>query len=293
MKIKVVIDKKSGVCGGVKRAIKMIEEEIALDSSKDIFVNGELLHNRLEMERLMDCGLKVEEDVRKIKDNILFIRTHGVSRKTKELAKENNNLIIDATCPKVSGSQKIIEEHYLKGYQIIIVGKFNHPEVQGLLGYCNDEGLCVSDEKYIETLDFSKKSLIIAQTTVSTEKFSAMVEKIRPRIKELVIANTICPFVEKREKELIEFAKGHSVIIFIGGTNSSNTRVMFDKFSKFNSRTYLIENKEEIDFKWFKDGDMVGVSGSASTPAWQIEEVKKVIEEHFSDNPIQESDLWN
>jgi 4-hydroxy-3-methylbut-2-en-1-yl diphosphate reductase len=281
MKIKVVIDKKSGVCGGVKRAIKMIEKQIALDSDRDIYVNGELLHNRLEMERLMDCGLKVEEDVGKIRNNILFIRTHGVGKEIIERAEKNDNIIIDATCPKVSNSQQIIEEHYGKGYQIIIIGKLNHPEVQGLLGYCNNEGICVSDEKYIETIDFSRRSLIIAQTTVSTEKFTAMVEKISPRIKELIIANTICPFVEKREKELIEFAKNHSVIIFIGGTNSSNTRVMFDKFSKYNNRTYLIENKNEIDFGWFKDGDVAGVSGSASTPAWQIEEVKKVIEEHF------------
>lgn len=281
MKIKVVIDKKSGVCGGVKRAIKMIEKQIGLEPSRDIYVNGELLHNRLEMERLIDCGLKVEEDVDRIKDNILFIRTHGVGKETQNLARNNKNRIIDATCPKVSNSQKIIEEYYSKGYQIIIVGKLNHPEVQGLLGYCNNEGVVVSSERYIDTIDFSKRSLIIAQTTVSTERFDEMVKKISPRMKNLKIVNTICPFVEKREKELIEFSKNHSVIIFIGGTNSSNTKVMFEKFSKFNPRSYLIENREEIDFKWFRDGDIVGVSGSASTPAWQIEEVKKVIEDHF------------
>lgn len=282
MNIEVVIDKKSGVCGGVKRAIKMIERQIGLDPSRDIYVNGELLHNRLEMERLIDCGLKVEEDVDRIKNNILFIRTHGVGKEIQNLAINNKNVIIDATCPKVSNSQKIIEEHFSKGYQIIIVGKYYHPEVQGLLGYCNNEGVVVSSERYLGTIDFSKKSLIIAQTTVSTERFTEMVKKISSRIRELKIVNTICPFVEKREKELIDFAKNNSVIIFIGGTNSSNTKVMFEKFSKYNARSYLIENKNEIDFGWFKDGDVIGVSGSASTPAWQIEEVKKVIEDHFS-----------
>ncbi|MBN2857622.1 MAG: 4-hydroxy-3-methylbut-2-enyl diphosphate reductase [Candidatus Delongbacteria bacterium] len=281
MKIKVVIDKNSGVCGGVKRAIGMIEKQIGKHTPKDIYVNGELLHNRLEMERLMDCGLKVEEDVESIRDNILFIRTHGVSKNIKKLARKNKNIIIDATCPKVSNSQKIIEEHYADGYQIIIVGKLHHPEVQGLLGYCNNEGVVVSSERYLNTIDFSRKSLMIAQTTVSTEKFNEMVDLISPRIKDLKIVNTICPFVEKREKELIEFAKDHSVIVFIGGTNSSNTKVMFEKFSRYNKRSYLIENKDEIDFEWFKDGDVVGVSGSASTPAWQIEEVKNVIEEYF------------
>lgn len=279
MKIKVVIDNKSGVCGGVKRAIKMIEKEISRNTEKDIFVNGELLHNRLEMERLIDCGLKVEEKVEKIKNNILFIRTHGVSKNVIQMAEKNNNLVIDATCPKVSNSQRIIEDYYSQGYQIIIVGKQNHPEVQGLLGYCNNKGICVTDEKDIVKIDMNLKSLLIAQTTVSTEKFRKMVDLLKHQIKDMKISNTICPFVEKREKELIEFARNNSVIIFIGGKNSSNTKVMFDKFSQYNKRSYLIENKSEIDFKWFKRNDIIGVSGSASTPIWQIEEVKRVIED--------------
>jgi len=282
MKIKVVIDKKSGVCGGVKRAIKMIEKEIERNVEKEIFVNGELLHNRLEMERLIDCGLKVEEKVQKIKDNILFIRTHGVGKKIIELAVKNNNLIVDATCPKVSNSQRIIEDFYSRGYQIIIVGKQNHPEVQGLLGFCDDKGICVSDENDISKINMKLKSLLIAQTTVSTEKFKKMVDLLKNKIKDMKISNTICPFVEKREKELIEFAKDHNVIIFIGGKNSSNTKVMFDKFSRFNKRSYLIENKSEIDFSWFRENDLIGVSGSASTPIWQIEEVKRVIEDSLS-----------
>jgi 4-hydroxy-3-methylbut-2-en-1-yl diphosphate reductase len=278
MKIKVLIDNKSGVCGGVKRAIKMIEEEINRNTEKDIFVNGELLHNRLEMERLVDCGLKVEEKVERISDNILFIRTHGVSKEVVQMAEKNNNLVIDATCPKVSNSQRIIEDYYSRGYQIIIVGKQNHPEVQGLLGYCDKKGICISDDKDIGKVDTKLKSLLIAQTTVSTEKFKKMIDLLKNKIKNLQISNTICPFVEKREKELIEFAQNHDVIIFIGGRNSSNTKVMFDRFSTFNSRSYLIENKSEIDFGWFKENDVIGVSGSASTPIWQIEEVKCVIE---------------
>ena len=281
MKIKVVIDKKSGVCGGVKRAIKMIEKEIERNVEKEIFVNGELLHNRLEMERLIDCGLKVEEKVQRIKDNILFIRTHGVGKKVIELAVKNNNLIVDATCPKVSNSQRIIEDYYSRGYQIIIVGKQNHPEVQGLLGFCDDKGICVSDENDISKINMKLKSLLIAQTTVSTEKFKKMVDLLKNKIKDMKITNTICPFVEKREKELIEFAQDHNVIIFIGGKNSSNTKVMFDKFSRFNKRSYLIENKSEIDFSWFRENDLIGVSGSASTPIWQIEEVKRVIEDRL------------
>jgi 4-hydroxy-3-methylbut-2-enyl diphosphate reductase len=260
----------------------MIEREIGKKNGNGIFVNGELLHNRLEMERLVRSGLKVEEDVRKIKSGILFIRTHGVSKKVKDLAVSNGNTVVDATCPKVSNSQKIIEEYYSKGYQIVIVGKENHPEVKGLLGHCNFEGICILNDRDLGTIDMKRKTLIIAQTTVSSERFENFVEILRNKIEVLEISNTICPFVEKRELELIQFSKENSAVVFIGGRDSSNTKLMFEKFSKFNPRSYLIENKSEIDFSWFKEGDVIGISGSASTPIWQIEEVKKVIEDHFS-----------
>ena len=283
MKIKVIIDNKSGVCGGVSRATRMIEDKMTAVGTDNIYVNGELLHNRLEMERLMDCGLKVEEDVRKIKNGILFVRTHGVAKRILAIASSNENEVIDATCPKVSKSQRIIEDFFSKGYQIIIVGKGGHPEVQGLLGYCNYEGICVMKDDDIKKLDLSKKSLLIAQTTVATSIFQYFIDVISPQIKNLEIAMTICPFVEKREEELVEFAKEFSIIIFIGGKNSSNTKVMFEKLNKYNKRSYLIENKDEIDYSWFKENDIVGLSGSASTPIWQIKEIKSVIVKYFKD----------
>ena len=188
MNIEVIIDNKSGVCGGVDRATRMIENKMDSVGTDNIYVNGELLHNRLEMERLMDCGLKVEEDVKKIKNGILFVRTHGVAKNILEIASSNENEVIDATCPKVSKSQHIIEDHFAKGYQIIIVGKEGHPEVQGLLGYCNYEGICVMKKKDIGNLDLKRKSLLIAQTTVATSVFEYFINIISNQINDLEIA---------------------------------------------------------------------------------------------------------
>ena len=281
MSVKVIIDEKSGVCGGVGRAIVMIETTLESEDKSNIFVNGELLHNRLEMERLIDNGLNVEEDVSKIKNSHLFFRAHGVGKNIKELALKNGNKITDATCPKVLRSQRIIEDHYNRGFQIVIVGKYKHPEVKGLMGYCNDEGICIMDDVDLKRVDFEKKILLIAQTTVSSGLYNHFIEIFKSKVKDLEVANTICSFVENREQELIGFSQEYSVIIFIGGRNSSNTKVMFNEFKKYNKRSHLIENSGEIDFNWFQDGDVIGVSGSASTPTWQIEEIKNIIEQKF------------
>ncbi len=277
MKLSISIDKKAGVCGGVGRATKMIEKDLTNKSSKDIYVNGELLHNRLEMERLIDKGLKVEEDVRKIKNSVLFFRAHGVGKDIKKIAELGNNKIMDATCPKVLRSQKIIEEYYQQDRQIIIIGKLKHPEVKGLLGHCENKGICVMEEEDLKKINYQKKSLLIAQTTVATKIYQKFQKLLKEKISDLIIADTICSFVENREIELASFAKNHSIIVFIGGSNSSNTKVMFQKIKKENPRSYLIENIAEIKREWFAEDDSVGISGSASTPMWQLEDVKKRI----------------
>ena len=278
MNLTVKVDKKSGVCGGVKRAIKLIEKDLTNNKKSDeIFVNGELLHNRLEMERLYQMGLKLEEDVSKINDSSIFIRTHGVSKKVLIEAKDNNR-VVDATCPKVSRSQGFIEDFYKKGWQIVIVGKKKHPEIIGLLGYCNNEAICVMEDDDLKNIDYSKKTAIIAQTTVAHNLFAYFINILDKKIDKLEVVNTICSFVEKREDELIGFAQAHDVVVFIGGKNSSNTKVMFNRLSKYNNRSYQIENHNEINFEWFKENDIIGVSGSASTPLWQIEEIKNIIE---------------
>ena len=171
--IEIIIDNRSGVCGGVRRATNMIEEKLNDKNNKSrIYVNGELLHNRLEMERLESRGLNVEENIEKIKDSCLFFRAHGVGKKAFEIAKFNNNTIVDATCPKVNNSQQIIEKYHQLGYQIIIVGKELHPEVKGLLGHCNDEGVCIISKGDCSKIDFNKNTLILAQTTVSREIYN-------------------------------------------------------------------------------------------------------------------------
>ncbi len=280
--VKVIIDKRSGVCGGVNRAIKMVEKKLD-ENCKDIYINGELLHNRLEMERLIDKGLKVSNDINTLENSTLFIRTHGVGKSSIDDAKIKGNNVIDATCPKVRRSQDITYQLYKERYQIIIVGKSNHPEVIGLLGYCNNEAKIVMDEKDFTKIDFNKKSAILTQTTIAQKHFFSLVESLKKKMPNLHVADTLCSFVENREEELVSFAKENNVIVFIGGRNSSNTKVLFQKILSFNPRAYLIENVNDIEKSWFVSNDIVGVSGSASTPMWQIEEVKLVIEEMTSD----------
>ena len=127
--MKVRIDKKAGFCPGVRKAIGIAEEKVAAGHS--VAALGALIHNDREVNRLKNVGLQeinqdqFEEskiDVKQLKDQTLLIRAHGISPKLLDKIESNDIKYIDATCPLVARSHKIIKEYCKKGYDVVIVG---------------------------------------------------------------------------------------------------------------------------------------------------------------------------
>jgi len=277
--MRVVIDKHAGPCPGVKRAIRMAEEN--LTESNSLYALGPIIHNELELDRLRKKGLdvldqaKIESDnnIEKIRDKKLFIRSHGISPQLQSQLTDNHAQLIDATCGKVKRVQNIIQKYYNNGYQVIIAGKKGHPEVVGLSGYCDNKGIVFSDVSEIDKIDQFKKTVLVSQTTLSRTKFYEIRDRLSSLIENLEIINTICRHINRRHEHMARFAGSVDVLLMIGGKKSSNTGVLFDICKTQNSSSYRIESQAEIDKKWFKTDDLVGITGSASTPVWQLEEV--------------------
>ena len=89
----------------------------------------------------------------------------------------------------------------------------------------------------------------------------------------LEINNTIFKRVTNRVPVLEKFAQEHEVIIFVGGKNSSNGRFLYEVCKKHNNKSYLVEDEKELEPAWFKDVNMIGISGATSTPVWLLEEI--------------------
>ena len=269
------IDEKAGFCGGVRRAISLVEK--SLKKGEEIYARGELLHNRQEMERLRQMGLHVSDELRDVKGKQLFIRTHGESKSVLAEAERLGVEIVDATCPKVKISQEIIDRAYQAGYQIVIVGKKRHPEVTALMGFCEHQGIVVYHPRDLAKVDANKKTILIAQTTVPPEIFRRIKETMTSLIPDLTLYDTMCSFVIDRERELLEFAKRYDVVIFVGGRHSSNSRMLFQVCRTVNPRSHFVERGDELDMSWFEQAESVGITGSASTPLWQIKDIKNTL----------------
>ena len=280
----VEIDKNSGFCFGVVRAISKAEAAVA-ELGGEVYSLGDIVHNRMEGQRLEALGLKTvtHEDMASLSGRDLFIRAHGEPPTTYRRAEELGIRVIDATCPVVAQLQrKVVAAHEKMqgvGGQVVILGKRGHAEVIGLTGQVGDDVIVVEGVEDLAAVNFSRPIYFLSQTTQSIELFNHLAEEMRRRSEgvEVVVDDTICRRVAGREALLAEFSAGVSVVLFVAGRKSSNGRVLSEVCRRANPRTYNIEEASEIDVSWFEGAASVGICGATSTPRWLMEEVAEAL----------------
>lgn len=275
----VTIDDNSGFCFGVVRAID--EAEKALKTLGHVSCLGDIVHNRVEVQRLEAMGLDTvtHDDMERLEGETLLIRAHGEPPTTYRRAESLGINIVDATCPVVARLQRRLREAYEAmskvGGRVILLGKRGHAEVIGLTGQVNDDVTVVEHIEDLDQLTFDTPVYFLSQTTQSIELFNRMAEVIvkRAGAENVTIDDTICRRVAGREEKLTSFAKSVDVVLFVCGRKSSNGRVLFDVCRRANSRAYSIEEASEIDKNWFEGAASIGICGATSTPRWLMEEV--------------------
>jgi 4-hydroxy-3-methylbut-2-enyl diphosphate reductase len=281
MKLKVTIDENAGPCGGVKRVIRLAE--VSLAEGIQTVSLGDVIHNQDEVNRLQGLGLSsgdhtvIDAAANTDSRQRVLIRAHGEPPETFKKAAEQNVELIDGTCPVVTRSQNAARIHWQAGEQVVIVGKPKHAEVIGIIGHCGGEAVVVTGPDDVADLDASRRSYVLAQTTISAELYESVLREMDRRKIPYETNNTICRFVTDRNDDLPAFARQHDVVLFVGGHHSSNTKVMHQVCKAVNPRSYHIDAVAEIDPEWFRGARTVGVSGSASTPEWLIADIASYV----------------
>lgn len=281
--MEVIIDDNSGFCFGVVRAIG--EAESALERVGDVYSLGDIVHNRVEVQRLEQLGLHTisHEDMPRLEGRTLLIRAHGEPPRTYRMAEELGITIIDATCPVVARLQRRLREAYDKmqevGGSVVLLGKRGHAEVIGLTGQADDDVVVVENEADLNNVDFTRPIYFLSQTTQSIALFNQLAEEIKARAKGVTvnIDDTICRRVAGREALLADFSRSVDVVIFVSGRKSSNGRVLYEVCRGANPRSYNVEESSEIDWSWLEGAERVGICGATSTPRWLMEQVAEAI----------------
>lgn len=286
--MKIILANDAGFCFGVKRAVKMAEEEINKSEHK-IYSLGPLIHNPQLVEKLEKRGLKQinSDDINNIKKGKIIIRSHGISKYRQENILKNKLELVDTTCPYVKSVHKRVANYYNKNYDIIIIGDSNHPEVKGINGWCNNKAYIVNSIEDVEKLNEFDKICIVSQTTNTQEKFNLLSEKLKSKSKTIEIFNTICEATKNRQNAARDLANIVDAMIVIGGYESSNTKKLVEISKIYCKNVFHIQTIEDLTLQDIQKFNTIGVTAGASTPDWIIKEAIKTMDNFNNDEMME------
>lgn len=291
--MKITLAKTAGFCFGVKRAVDMVYQEA--EKKTPVYTYGPIIHNEAVVKDLERKGVQVihnMEELKALREGSVVIRSHGVAKEVYDAIQAQGLTLVDATCPFVLKIHKIVREESEKGSRILIIGNNNHPEVEGIQGWCKAEPYVVEEEKDIDFIDLSpgERLVIVSQTTFNNKKFQDLVEIISKKGYDICACNTICNATEERQKETARLAREVDAMIVIGGKNSSNTQKLYAISKQECANTYYIQTLVDLDLTAFESVSRVGITAGASTPNNIIKEVHDSMSELSFEELLQEEE---
>ena len=276
MAARIVIASEAGACYGVERALRMVEDA-AKTSTVPVHTLGPLIHNPRVVDDLAAKGVTVVASPEDSAGDTLLLRTHGVTPEEERRARELCHDVLDATCPFVKKVHLAASRLYREGYQVVVVGEAGHPEVEATLPHAPG-AVVVGDVPKAEELPFCKKIGVVVQTTQSRSNLQHVVSALLDRAEEVRVVNTICDATSGHQGACAELAARADVMIVIGGRISANTKRLAEIAAELCPRTYHIEGADELDPSWLVGAGLIGITAGASTPASQIDAVRRAIE---------------
>ncbi len=276
----ITLAETAGFCFGVERAVDMVYTEV--EKGKKVVTLGPIIHNEEVVADLERRGVSVIDEsalfdgTAQLDGVTVVIRSHGVSKQVYECLREKKCEVVDSTCPFVKKIHKLAEKYVGEGYDILILGSEEHPEVKGILSYCRTRGRALQTKEEIDAYEPSnpgKKVCVVAQTTFNYKKFKELVEIISKKGYDIIAVNTICNATAERQQEAQELAARSDTMIVIGGKNSSNSRKLFEISKNQCENTYFIQTLDDLDMKSIQTSSSLGITAGASTPKNIIQEV--------------------
>lgn len=298
---RIEIADKAGFCFGVDRAVKIVYNII--ENGGKAVTYGEIIHNESVVDELKSRGVNVinsPEEIEKLENTSVVIRSHGVGRDIYELLEKRKPFgvdVCDGTCPFVARIHKIVSEKSGEGFDIIILGDKDHDEVQGIVKHCQKMPyICGNDDELREILqkkikNFKKKVAIVAQTTYNIIIWEKCCRIIRSECPEAEVFNTICSATAERQQSAVRLAEKSDLMIVIGGKHSSNTAKLFDICREHCKACILISDAGELErenipekLRELGENFNIGITAGASTPAYIIKEVQNHMSEIIKNN---------
>lgn len=281
----------AGFCFGVNRAVKLVYNE--LNSGRKTATLGEIIHNPSVVKELSEKGVRILNDVSEaLPDETVVIRSHGVGSSVYSELESRQIRYIDGTCPYVKKIHIIVKEKSENGYEIVILGNPEHPEVKGIVGNCKIIPTVIPNQTELNNFlkkiikNVKKKVAIIAQTTYNISMWDKCMQSISASCCDIEVFNTICSATSDRQSETVALAENSDIMIIVGGKHSSNTVKLYDICKQHCRYCFHVEDADELRMSGLSgiaantsEFINIGITAGASTPAYIIKEVQNQMSE--------------
>ena len=273
------IAEHAGFCFGVHRAVSMAEN--CVQNGDKFCMLGPIIHNPQVVDSFLQRGIRlIDNPQQATTGEKVFIRAHGVCCEVIEELEARGIEYIDATCPDVARSYKIVQEACAQGCTVLMIGDAAHPEVAGILSHCSSEYYCFANvlelENFFKSSNFKPQNsyILLGQTTFRYEEWQKCRKIARNVCTNLNIFDTICKATMLRQSAARQLAEQSDLMIVAGGRQSSNTAKLAAICSEV-CRTITVETADELSAYNIGTVANVGITAGASTPAYIIQEVQR------------------
>jgi 4-hydroxy-3-methylbut-2-enyl diphosphate reductase len=267
-----------------------------LDLPRPIYILGMIVHNSHVTNSFEDEGIITldgpnrMEILSQVESGTVIFTAHGVSPEVRKLARDKGLTTVDATCPDVTKTHDLIREKSAEGYQIVYIGKKNHPEPEGAIGIAPNHVHLIEKEEEIDSLTLpAGKILITNQTTMSQWDIKHIMKKLLEKFPGAEIHNEICLATQVRQEAVAEQAGQADLVIVVGDPRSNNSNRLAQVSEEIAGTTaYRISDVTELKREWLEGVAKVAVTSGASTPTLITKEVITYLEQYDAANP----DTW-
>jgi 4-hydroxy-3-methylbut-2-enyl diphosphate reductase len=275
--MRVVLAQPRGFCAGVERAIEIVERALKR-YGPPVYVRHEIVHNKRVVEDLKAKGAIFVEELEEIPEGAITVfSAHGVAQTVEDEAGARKLPVIDATCPLVAKVHKEGQRYAENGYEVVLIGHKGHPEVEGTMGRIPGIVHLVSKASDVAKLSASdpEKLAYVTQTTLSVDDTRDVIEALRSRFPRILGPDVkdICYATQNRQAAVHELAREVDVILVVGAKNSSNSNRLREIGSEMGVASYLIDDAGQLDPRWLKGAEAVGITAGASAPEELVQEL--------------------
>jgi 4-hydroxy-3-methylbut-2-enyl diphosphate reductase len=268
--LRVILAKPRGFCAGVVRAVDIVERALAI-YGPPVYVRHEIVHNTHVVSELAGRGAIFVDELDAVPDGaIVVFSAHGVPRAVEWEASRRGLDVIDATCPLVRKVHHEGQRYADRGYDVVLIGHREHPEVTGTRGQVNGPLQVVGTAAEVAALTVRDpdKVAYITQTTLSVTDTRDVIAALKHRFPAITGPDVrdICYATQNRQQAVLALAAEVDLVLVVGSPNSSNSNRLREISEQAGVPARLIDGPGEFDPAWLDGVDAVGLTAGASAP---------------------------